>query len=239
MQLLFAPEALLSLRGIIIDRIQGVSRVLQREDFISTSFDTSTATKKHFLASLREKVMSEGGGCRYEDKELALSLLLTGGTLVGEDASESNERDDEKQKKHLAAFAAYQLMLYTNNRHINPSDDPSTTSQPNIDDLKSLATAYPSVSWEDYMIPTATACHNRRLLFTNTGFWGLGPNAISCEGSDYICVFYGAKTPFMLRPLGEGRFKLVGEAYVQGLMGGEAMEMLETGEVEEMGIQIF
>jgi len=50
-----------------------------------------------------------------------------------------------------------------------------------------------------------------------------------------VCVLFGGKTPFCLRPWGHG-YLLVGECYVHGLMNGEAMGMLERGDIEA---QIF
>lgn len=50
---------------------------------------------------------------------------------------------------------------------------------------------------------------------------GMVPRAAK-EG-DSICVFLGAKTPFVLRPAGNGKYRLVGECYVHGLMSGEIM----------------
>ena len=41
---------------------------------------------------------------------------------------------------------------------------------------------------------------------------------------DMVCVLLGGDTPFVLRPLGNGEWHFVAEAYVHGLMDGEAME---------------
>jgi hypothetical protein len=58
----------------------------------------------------------------------------------------------------------------------------------------------------------------RRFYVTSKGYFGLGP-PVTAVG-DVVCIFSGAKTPFLLRP--EGRsFKIVAETYVQGLMSGE------------------
>jgi hypothetical protein len=49
---------------------------------------------------------------------------------------------------------------------------------------------------------------------------GLAP-MLSQEG-DHICILRGAKIPFILRTTGEqGRFRVVGEAYVDGFMHGQ------------------
>ncbi|KAI0433461.1 heterokaryon incompatibility protein-domain-containing protein [Xylaria sp. FL1042] len=42
---------------------------------------------------------------------------------------------------------------------------------------------------------------------------------------DKICVLYGGKTPYVIRPHGNGRYKLVGICYLHGMMHGEALSM--------------
>lgn len=62
----------------------------------------------------------------------------------------------------------------------------------------------------------------RVVCTSSTGFVGLVPYG-SREG-DLIFVIMGADIPFILRPYDDG-YELVGEAYVQGIMGGEIMQM--------------
>jgi hypothetical protein len=38
-----------------------------------------------------------------------------------------------------------------------------------------------------------------------------------------ICVLYGANTPYVFRPVGEHVNMLVGDAYIHGIMYGEAL----------------
>jgi hypothetical protein len=40
---------------------------------------------------------------------------------------------------------------------------------------------------------------------------------------DSIAVFGGAAVPFVLREFGDKRYQLIGEAYVDGIMDGEAV----------------
>ncbi|KAF2493959.1 hypothetical protein BU16DRAFT_562915 [Lophium mytilinum] len=63
----------------------------------------------------------------------------------------------------------------------------------------------------------------RRLFRTHTKFLGTGPRSL--EVGDELWVLAGAPVPFVLRRLPNGRHQLVGEAYVYGLMHGEALEM--------------
>ncbi|KAL8829021.1 MAG: hypothetical protein Q9170_006349 [Blastenia crenularia] len=65
-----------------------------------------------------------------------------------------------------------------------------------------------------------------RLFRTENSRLGMGPRSVS-EG-DEAWVFQGARVPFVLRPnLETGRYKLIGQAYVHGMMQGEAIDSHE------------
>lgn len=67
----------------------------------------------------------------------------------------------------------------------------------------------------------------RRVLFrTKLGYIGLGFD--TTETGDQVWILAGARTPFVLRSVGDGipnqeKFQLVGECYVHGVMRGEAV----------------
>ncbi|KAI3319142.1 heterokaryon incompatibility protein-domain-containing protein [Xylariaceae sp. AK1471] len=68
------------------------------------------------------------------------------------------------------------------------------------------------------------ASGHRALYVTEKGFIGLAPWNVKI--GDVIAVLDGGKTPFLLQDIPtSGRFKLVGETYVHGIMGGEALDM--------------
>jgi hypothetical protein len=71
--------------------------------------------------------------------------------------------------------------------------------------------------------------HNgRRPFITEKGHLGLGPKDMK-EG-DVVSIIFGAEAPLILREVGgdegKGTFELVGEAYVNGVMDGEAMNSM-------------
>ena len=73
--------------------------------------------------------------------------------------------------------------------------------------------------------------YGRRLMTTQTGYIGLAP--IASRRLDKVCILFGCSTPVILRPLGDGHFKFIGECYVHGLMEGEAMAMAGDGRSTE------
>jgi hypothetical protein len=71
---------------------------------------------------------------------------------------------------------------------------------------------------------------NRRLVVTRKGYLGLGVN--SCVKDDLVCVLFGCSTPVWLRRV-EDHYVFWGEAYLHGVMDGEAVGGLKKGEFGE------
>jgi hypothetical protein len=72
---------------------------------------------------------------------------------------------------------------------------------------------------------------NRCFFITKQGYIGIGP--LILQGGDICCVLFGAKTPFILRRDGDSTYQLVGECYIEGVMGGEVIEKMERRELQE------
>jgi hypothetical protein len=62
-----------------------------------------------------------------------------------------------------------------------------------------------------------------RPFLSEKGYVGLAPK--HALPGDKVCVILGAIVPYVLRRVGEEGFELVGEAYVHGIMDGEAMDL--------------
>jgi len=82
-------------------------------------------------------------------------------------------------------------------------------------------------------------CYNRCLIVTKRGHVGLAP--LGTQVGDHVAILYGEAVPGVLRRWGSGTgqcgnpgetYSLVGEAYVHGIMYGEAVE--DRGEVTEI-----
>ena len=71
--------------------------------------------------------------------------------------------------------------------------------------------------------------HRRRLFLLDTGEIGLGSHDV--EPGDSLCIIAdGGRTPFVLRKNSVTRtstWKFVGEAYVRGIMHGEAVDQMK------------
>ena len=71
------------------------------------------------------------------------------------------------------------------------------------------------------------ACKGRRIIRTSSGRPSLCPE--STRRGDQIVLLFGGDTPFVLRPLENENFELVGECYLDGVMFGELMPEIESG----------
>ena len=72
-----------------------------------------------------------------------------------------------------------------------------------------------------YIAATNGIITSRRLFLTDGNYLGLG--AQSTQVGDQVWLISGPSTPFILRPMQNGRYRLIGEAYVHGIMRGEAV----------------
>jgi hypothetical protein len=70
---------------------------------------------------------------------------------------------------------------------------------------------------------------NRLMIMTTKGYLGMALDAV--RAGDCIFVLLGCSMPMVLRPVDDGRYRVVGEIYVHGIMEGEnewpSMEELE------------
>ena len=56
----------------------------------------------------------------------------------------------------------------------------------------------------------------KRPFISRVGYVGMGPCYMRV--GDKIAIFNGASVPFIVRPVGEDRFRLMGECYCDGIM---------------------
>lgn len=94
----------------------------------------------------------------------------------------------------------------------------------------------------EYDYTEAYSCNNRtgqgrRFMTTMNGYMGWAPDNMygddetQVKVGDKIAILFGCSTPIVIRPH-ESHFQVLGESYVQGLMEGEAMELLNSGQLE-------
>ena len=68
-----------------------------------------------------------------------------------------------------------------------------------------------------------------RIITTEKGYVGRAPRWV--QRGDKVCILLGSSLPVLLRPV-DDHYRLVGPCYIHGIMFGEAMGLLDKGEVE-------
>ncbi|KAK2759764.1 hypothetical protein FQN54_002498 [Arachnomyces sp. PD_36] len=82
-----------------------------------------------------------------------------------------------------------------------------------------------------HLMKTMKNNDSRSYFSTKRGRLGRGPPGI--QPGDRICIFYGAKVPYVLRLGGPGSpAKLIADTYVDGIMYGEALKVDDRGDDE-------
>ena len=74
-----------------------------------------------------------------------------------------------------------------------------------------------------------TMCELRAFCLTEKGFVGLVPSIV--RERDFICLFQDGQVPFILRETA-GRYRWLGEAYIHGIMFGEALRDADPSNVD-------
>lgn len=86
-----------------------------------------------------------------------------------------------------------------------------------------------------YQLLMRDRCHMRRSFITEGGRIGIGPS--SMKKGDTVVVLFGGGTPYVLRSW-KGKWLLLGDCYVTGLMQGESIEKWRAGELQDQWFDI-
>jgi Heterokaryon incompatibility protein (HET) len=87
-------------------------------------------------------------------------------------------------------------------------------------------------AWEPNLVAGFDFAGGRLFCVTARDRLACVPQA--AEVGDRICVLYGGRLPFVIRPCDGGRYTYVGNCYLQGIMNGEAVDMKDLEEEEFM-----
>lgn len=136
-------------------------------------------------------------------------------TLTGGSAKYGASGDNDH-----ALLMSYLTIKYGNKSHRVGHRDFKTLSDKQRDHARHLLKCLNSV------------CYERCFFSTENGRIGLAP--AWAEPGDRICIFYNGLSPFVIRPTKEDpqQYRLMGEAYVDGVMYGEAFGLGESNVAE-------
>ncbi|KAF2818324.1 HET-domain-containing protein [Ophiobolus disseminans] len=189
-------EQFLRVTGIEFDIITKERRVMARSDSVVHLRATLAQVLNQLFLDLTAYPTGEA-----PDQVACLTLIANKdwyGMIV----------EDKDMTQHLADFDAFWASM----RHVTARRPP-----------RSLC--HTSGNADRFLLAAHSACGGRRLFHTSKGYLGLGPALL--QAGDLVCVLAGGAIPFVLRQDARSspskrRFKLVGEAYVHGIMHREA-----------------
>ncbi|KAF2964937.1 hypothetical protein GQX73_g8625 [Xylaria multiplex] len=88
---------------------------------------------------------------------------------------------------------------------------------------------------EIYAALASNFCLNRKFIVTLKGRMGIAPRKALSD--DLVCIIFGGGVPYILRAHKNG-FLFIGQSYINGLMGGEAVRAWERGELAEEMLEL-
>lgn len=202
----------LSFKALRLDSIRCVRRV-PVQDYLEESLDLMALLLSDAPIMRRPNAIPIPKYLKYPYEEpfvLAFASTMTAGLTSAWNMP--SEPADDFPKQHVRNFHAYYR------RQERPGS--STISAEEAEHAGHFA------------LDVRRAAEDRVMFITHDGRLGLGPPLM--EGSDEIWIPMGSKMPVILRPYDNGLFRIVGQAYVYGVMRGEAVQSKSETDFEEM-----
>jgi hypothetical protein len=195
----------LKLQGILIDEVTKCYKMAEASENLETPKQLRVLKpEKHtptFLDEIWKELNAKQSPRVYTDDEWidAFSLTLCGGLMDFECAQDDLQR-------HRANFAAYwKLRLQSTSTGEIPEELERIEDQGDE---------------ERFWIDMDLCSLYRSFLITQKGYYVLGPWI--AQPGDKCFIFAGCRVPFILRETDRpSHYKLVGEAYIHGVMRGE------------------
>jgi hypothetical protein len=196
------PGNIISVTGFIFDTVSWTSFVLKKWD-LGSKVNLWDPRFREAKASAIETAWLE-----LREYYMQAAKPLQPAQLAS-DVSFTLARGRPISPRHADDFLAYCELL----RQLVGSEGPSPFPPPGLGEaVASNGEA------------AATRCRDRRLACTTSGKLALIP--LVAEPGDVCCVVQGLDVPVVLRLTSQGSYKLVGDAYVNGVMEGELIGRL-------------
>ena len=219
-------DRILEVKGLEVDRIGVSSQELDDRDFRFTSLRDIRGNDSVVLRLLGEICQCstftlEREHISGESAVFAFCQTLTAGcmriiSLEDDPRSVYHSTSSDIWLKHGAAYLARVI------------GEPELISE----DIREAGKGGDAFAWNG---AASMVCRRRSFFRTAKGYYGLGPSEL--EINDVVVVLFGGTTPYVLRQTDQGYY-FVGECYVYGLMNGEAITMMERGELKEKTFEI-
>lgn len=164
--------------------------------------------------------------CIYYEVIVAIRSLISSLNPPGELASKSD---------HVRSICQTLMTGY-----YAESYDPTLEHTPSISEIEEVVNYLSSEDWPQYF-PNVLGrflrsmfhySKGRTMFTTKTGSMGIGPETM--QAGDIVTVLLGCNTAIILRPKYERTYEVVGQAYLDGFMSGEALLGPYPGQWEQI-----
>ncbi|PMD15427.1 HET-domain-containing protein [Hyaloscypha hepaticicola] len=206
----------LLLPAIIFDFVVWTSDVIDEKNITLDPDTWSEETKKAqepCIESLFIRVQQAFTLHCYDRYSEPLSAMM-----VEEDFIATMVKNEPGSSNHQRSYKAYL-------QAVRQLFDTST-----LQTQTNYAQEYPAGSSPFEFQDQASYAHNRRFAITKSGRFGLAP--FLAEPNDVCCICPGMEVPLILRPREDGRYGLVGDSYVLGVMEGQIIQLFDRGELK-------
>lgn len=211
----------LSVQGVLFDTIVWTSESFKDEE-LKIEPQRKGAPLQRVWRELEQHQVISIYGPRSEDREYAYSLMLIAGRAADDGPAE------DKPSLQKSVYQKYKNLFRT-----NPEDSELSLAE-RADETNEVRI---------YTVNQRRALHNRRIFLTSKGYYGVGHNLL--EIGDKCLVIRGANVPFVIRKTQSAQqisqdsrqYRLIGEAYIQGIMKGEVFD--NNSNVTELDIDII
>ena len=201
-----ARTGVLKLKGVLFDRVESTSNVLDRG---SKSFMSDAEFRQCFIDLWLEATGAKPNVKFSHQVSVAeLATTITSGIIKA--SSDLHDRDNKDPDSWLDMSTldtdAGREFIYNFQSFIDSDTYPG---DPRGFDM-------------------LLACHNRRLFRTSRGYLGLGRSNV--RENDVVTVLHGGRVPFVSRTMGTpgaAYFAFVGDCFVHDIMNKQIYDMLE------------
>ncbi|KAF5012184.1 hypothetical protein FDECE_1739 [Fusarium decemcellulare] len=174
----------------------------------------------------------------YDGKQLSDELKIPDLEKVMEDQREKVERESEKpdegeevddggslsQREFLPTATHIRECFHTQVTETEGDKDPlrGRYKRPSMQRLTPLGRR----KLRNFEKNMRSATEGQKLFITESGLFGLGPKSLGQDPSskDEVWLLMGARAPFILHHVEGSKYRVVGEAYVHGIMYGEGCD---------------
>lgn len=197
-------DRILGLRGFTVDRIEEVEDIWEGKHHDTTRVASYLTQVKRLCALSAGK--DEPIYASPERRAEAVWRVPIGDLCLIDDGVRVGRAGVDVAHQHANCVDLYELLA-------------QARSMPPGEILELMPQIWFAIEAAKNYSSSAADMRGKRPFLTRRGYVGMAPEAARL--GDVVVVFCGGQIPFVLRPVEEGMFTFVGEAYCDGIMDGE------------------